>query len=195
MNLSKQQQKSKDTKTKILKATKIILQRDGYESLSIKHICDEAGVSNGSFYHHFKTKDDLLSYYIASQPSLNPDLLDAPRDAAEAKIGIIHVYLNFARYCKELGLEFVSNYFTPLNEALDPRTQYDRPYPILSVENYLRKSILAGFISPKIPLEHICTDIRILVIGNIFEWCLHQGETDIEGNLRRSLNSYLDSIF
>ena len=195
MNLSKQQQKSKDTKTKILKATKIILQRDGYESLSIKHICDEAGVSNGSFYHHFKTKDDLLSYYIASQPSLNPDLLDAPRDADEAKIGIIHVYLNFARYCKELGLEFVSNYFTPLNEALDPRTQNERPYPILSVENYLRKSILAGFISPKIPLEHICTDIRILVIGNIFEWCLHQGETDIEGNLRRSLNSYLDSIF
>lgn len=195
MNLSKQQQKSKDTKTRILKATKVILHRDGYEALSIKNICKEAEVSNGSFYHHFKTKDDLLSYYIASQPSINPDLLDPPRDADEAKIGITHVYLNFAHYCQELGLEFVSNYFSPLNEALDPRTQHDRPYPILSVENYLNKSILAGFISPKIPLDKICTDIRIIVIGNIFEWCLHQGDTDLAGNLRRSLNLYLDSIF
>ena len=58
--LSKQQQKSMETKARIFAAAKNILQKDGYEALSIKNICDEAGVSNGSFYHHFKTKDDLL---------------------------------------------------------------------------------------------------------------------------------------
>ena len=58
--LSKQQKKSMETKEKIFKAAKRILQRSGYETLSIKNICEEAGVSNGSFYHHFKTKDDLL---------------------------------------------------------------------------------------------------------------------------------------
>ena len=62
--LSKQQLKSKETKAKIFRAAKHILQKHGYEALSIKNICEEAGVSNGSFYHHFKTKDDLLSYYI-----------------------------------------------------------------------------------------------------------------------------------
>lgn len=76
--LSKQQKKSMETKAKIFKAAKRILQRSGYETLSIKNICEEAGVSNGSFYHHFKTKDDLLSYYIEDQPSINPDLLDLP---------------------------------------------------------------------------------------------------------------------
>ena len=54
--LSKQQKKSMETKAKIFKAAKRILQRSGYETLSIKNICEEAGVSNGSFYHHFKTK-------------------------------------------------------------------------------------------------------------------------------------------
>ena len=76
--LSKQQKKSMETKGKIFKAAKRILQRSGYETLSIKNICEEAGVSNGSFYHHFKTKDDLLSYYIEDQPSINPDILDLP---------------------------------------------------------------------------------------------------------------------
>ena len=60
--LSKQQLKSKETKARIFLAAKTILQKKGYEALSIKNICEEAGVSNGSFYHHFKTKDDLLSY-------------------------------------------------------------------------------------------------------------------------------------
>ena len=83
--LSKQQKKSMETKAKIFKAAKRILQRSGYETLSIKNICEEAGVSNGSFYHHFKTKDDLLSYYIEDQPSINPDLLDLPENAEDAK--------------------------------------------------------------------------------------------------------------
>ena len=118
--LSKQQQKSKNTKERIFYAAKTILQRSGYEELSIKNICEEAGVSNGSFYHHFKTKDDLLSYYIEDQPSINPDLLDMPRNAGEAKVAIIHVYLNYVEYCEDLGVEFMSGYYNPRNQALNP---------------------------------------------------------------------------
>lgn len=193
--LSKQQMKSRETKRRIFRAAKTILQRDGYEQLSIKNICEEAGVSNGSFYHHFKTKDDLLSYYIEEQPGINPDLLDLPENTDEAKIAIIHVYLNYAEYCRELGVEFIANYYTPKNQALNPTIRTERPYPILTVETYLRRAIDAGIVTPKIPLSDICTDIRMLVIGNVFEWCLHGGDTDFEGNIRRSLGHYMDGIF
>lgn len=193
--LSKQQMKSRETKRRIFRAAKTILQREGYEQLSIKNICEEAGVSNGSFYHHFKTKDDLLSYYIEEQPGINPDLLDLPENADEAKIAIIHVYLNYAEYCRELGVEFIANYYTPKNQALNPTIRTERPYPILTVETYLRRAIDAGIVKPKIPLSDISTDIRMLVIGNVFEWCLHEGDTDFEGNIRRSLGHYLDGIF
>ena len=193
--LSKQQKKSLETKRKIFRAAKNILQRDGYEQLSIKNICEEAGVSNGSFYHHFKTKDDLLSYYLEEQPSINPDLLDLPSSADEAKIAIIHVYLHYAEYCRDLGVEFISNYYTPKNQALNPEIRTARPYPILTVENYLQKAIDKGIVKPELPLEEILTDIRMLVIGNVFEWCLHDGKNDFEGNIRRSLGRYLDGIF
>ena len=128
--LSKQQQKSMETKARIFAAAKNILQKDGYEALSIKNICDEAGVSNGSFYHHFKTKDDLLSYYIEEQPSINPDFLDLPASPAEAKEAIIYVYLNYVHYCQDLGVEFMSNYYTPKNQSLNPLIRTERPYPI-----------------------------------------------------------------
>lgn len=192
--LSKQQLKSKETKARIFLAAKTILQKKGYEALSIKNICEEAGVSNGSFYHHFKTKDDLLSYYIEEQPSINPDLLDLPANPDEAKTAIIHVYLNYVHYCQELGLTFMSNYYTPKNQSLNPNIRTERTYPIVTVQNYLQKALDKNVIALKQPLENVVTDIRMIVIGNVFEWCLKNGHCDFEGNMRRSLQSYLDGV-
>lgn len=194
-DLSKQQLKSMETKAKIFKAAKHILQKKGYEELSIKNICEEAGVSNGSFYHHFKTKDDLLSYYIEEQPSINPDFLDLPKDADEAKKTIVYVYMNYVHYCEELGVEFMSNYYTPKNQSLNPLIRTERPYPIITVQNYLQKCIDAGIINLTHSLDETTTDIRMLVIGNVFEWCLKKGDADFEGNMKRSLETYLDGAF
>ena len=193
--LSKQQLKSKETKDKIFRAAKNILQKKGYDHLSIKNICEEAGVSNGSFYHHFKTKDDLLSYYIEEQPNINPDLLDVPKSADEVKSAIVYVYLNYVHYCQELGVEFMANYYTPKNQSLNPLIRTERPYPIVTVHNYLQKCIGAGIISPNQDIEDITTDIRMIVIGNVFEWCLKEGNADFEGNMKRSLESYMNGVF
>ena len=192
--LSKQQIKSRETRAKIFQAAKRILQKQGYEQLSIKNICEEAGVSNGSFYHHFKTKDDLLSYYIEEQPNINPDLLDIPKSADEVKSAIVYVYLNYVHYCQELGVEFMANY-TPKNQSLNPLIRTERPYPIVTVHNYLQKCIGAGIISPNQDIEDITTDIRMIVIGNVFEWCLKEGNADFEGNMKRSLESYMNGVF
>ena len=194
-DLSKQQLKSMETKARIFNAAKRILKKSGYEQLSIKNICEEAGVSNGSFYHHFKTKDDLLSYYIVEQPSINPDLLDLPSSKEEARETIVYVYLNYVRYCRELGVEFMANYYTPKNQSLNPLIRTERPYPIITVHNYLQKCIDAGIITLSDSLEHITTDIRMIVIGNVFEWCLKNGDADFEGNMRRCLENYLNGVF
>lgn len=191
--LSRQQQKSKETKERIFQAAKRILQKNGYEELSIKNICEEAGVSNGSFYHHFKTKDDLLSYYIEDQPRINPDLLELPQDTEEAKQTIIQVYLNYVAYCEELGVEFMTGYYDPKNQALNPVIRTERPYPIVTVQTYVERAMAAGVLTLNITLEEFTTDIRMIVIGNVFEWCLRKGDADFSGNMQRSLYKYLNS--
>ena len=195
VELSKQQRKSKETKERIFQAAKRILQKSGYEELSIKNICEEAGVSNGSFYHHFKTKDDLLSYYIEDQPSIDPDRLELPKNKEDAKETIIHVYLNYVKYCKELGVEFMAGYYTPHNQALNPTIRTERPYPIVTVQHYLERALEANAIQLNLKIEEITTDIRMIVTGNVFEWAMRNGDADFEGNMRRSLSHYLDSIF
>lgn len=51
--ISRQQQKSRETKEKIFKAAKRILQKGGYEELSIKNICEEAGCLHGKLLPPF----------------------------------------------------------------------------------------------------------------------------------------------
>ena len=193
-SISRQQQKSRETKEKIFQAAKRILQKKGYEELSIKNICEEAGVSNGSFYHHFKTKDDLLSYYIEDQPKIDPDLLELPDSVAGVKEGIIQVYMNYVKYCRELGVEFVSEYYDTKNQALNAAIRMERPYPIMTVQNYVEKAEQAGIVSLNVGIEEFTTDIRMIVIGNVFEWCVEYGEADFEGNMSGAVGRYLDAV-
>ena len=191
--LSKQQKKSQETKEKIFQAAKKILQKSGYEKLSIKNICEEAGVSNGSFHHHFKTKDDLLSYYIEDQPTMGPDLLETPKSLEDVKDGIVRVYLNYVAYCRELGVEFMAGYYDTKNQALNPAIRTERPYPIVTVQAYVEQAAKDGIINIRESIDEFTTDIRMIVIGNVFEWCLREGNADFEGNMSRSLRRYLDS--
>ena len=107
----------------------------------------------------------------------------------------VYVYLNYVHYCQELGVEFMANYYTPKNQSLNPLIRTERPYPIVTVHNDRQKCIGAGIISPNQDIEDITTDIRMIVIGNVFEWCLKEGNADFEGNMKRSLESYMNGVF
>jgi len=191
--LSKQALKSQETKRKIYEAGFALLKREGYDALSIKRICMEAGVSNGSFYHHFATKDDLLSMYIEAFPSVDKKYLKKPKDAAMVKAGVLAVYKAYARFAKELGLDFISAYYVPNNQALNPVTRVVRNYPVDIVTQYVSLGLRLGVIHIDVPLEAFATDVRMLIIGNMFEWCLRSGEVDLEENLTRSMGRYLEA--
>lgn len=46
-------------KRKLLDAALHVIRLQGYAGSSVDNICREAGVTKGSFFHHFKGKDDL----------------------------------------------------------------------------------------------------------------------------------------
>lgn len=189
--LTKQQKKSQNTKDRILRATRMILHEQGYEALSVKNICYESGVSNGSFFHHFKTKEDLLAYYMKEHPGIDPDRLELPKDADEFKIAVIHVYLSYVDYCKELGIDFISGCYEPKNQSLNMDKGNRSSFP--DIEKYCEKCVDAEVLSLTISPENLARDIRLIVTGNIFEWCITKGETDFEGNIRRTIGNYLES--
>jgi TetR/AcrR family transcriptional regulator, transcriptional repressor for nem operon len=54
-----------DSKTKLLNAALQVIRSKGYAATTVEDICQHARVTKGSFFHHFKTKDELALEAIA----------------------------------------------------------------------------------------------------------------------------------
>jgi len=53
------QQANTDSKTRLLDAALAVIRSKGYAATTVDDICRQAGVTKGSFFHHFKSKEDL----------------------------------------------------------------------------------------------------------------------------------------
>jgi len=48
-----------ESKSRLLDAALHVIRAKGYEATRIEDICEAAGLTKGSFFHHFKSKEDL----------------------------------------------------------------------------------------------------------------------------------------
>jgi TetR/AcrR family transcriptional repressor of nem operon len=67
-------QEKPPSRTRLLDAALHLVRAKGYAATTVDDICHRAGVTKGSFFHHFKSKDDLalsaVAYWEAKTASL-----------------------------------------------------------------------------------------------------------------------------
>jgi len=56
---TKHQPERGDARTRLLDATRDAIRAKGFAATSIEELCQTAAVTKGSFFHHFKTKEEL----------------------------------------------------------------------------------------------------------------------------------------
>lgn len=67
--------RGRETRQKLLDSARTIFERDGFLRARIADICDEAGISHGSFYTYFLSKEEILTEIV---DSVELDLLSVP---------------------------------------------------------------------------------------------------------------------
>lgn len=74
-----------DTRTRLLDTAVTVIRAQGYAGSTVDDICAAAGVSKGSFFHHFKSKDELALGAVAHFSAMAEGLFaSAPyHDAAD----------------------------------------------------------------------------------------------------------------
>lgn len=58
--MKSQQQRSIETRARILEAAEEHFALEGYDTTGVAEICQGAGVSKGAFYHHFDSKQEVF---------------------------------------------------------------------------------------------------------------------------------------
>lgn len=99
--------KSERTRARLMDAAVGIFAREGYEAASVNRIAQAADVVNGTFYLHFKDKDDIaaaVAYRIAADIArqLNEAMTDI-EDAVERNSTATRRFIEFASARPEWG--------------------------------------------------------------------------------------------
>ena len=79
------------TRENIVDAADTLFYEHGFEHTSFAHIADAVQISRGNFYHHFKSKDEILAAVIAARLERTQAMLARwERDGAspQARIGL-----------------------------------------------------------------------------------------------------------
>ncbi len=85
-----------ESRTKLLDAALKSIRTKGYAASSVEDICTAAGVTKGSFFHHFKTKDDLAIAAIEHSASATAKLYEsATYRSVGTPIDRLFAYLDF----------------------------------------------------------------------------------------------------
>ena len=87
-----------ESKTKLLDATLKVVRAKGYTAARIEDVCAEAGLTKGSFFHHFKSKEDLALAAVAHWGAQTTGFFaDAPYHAPDDPLDRVIAYVAFRK--------------------------------------------------------------------------------------------------
>ena len=184
---------AQDTKQKLIDTTVELIKKYGADSITVRNVCEEAGLSIGTFYHHFQNKDDLLMHFVR-EASFESFLLETPLSDVAGRVCELYMHL-IDRYLA-LGEEFMKSFYTTGNKALSAYMgQSDGCFAEGTVmarcERELLEAQQQGYLKKEADAHMLSMDICTIVKGCVFEWALNDGEMDMEESLKRIVGSYL----
>jgi TetR/AcrR family transcriptional regulator, transcriptional repressor for nem operon len=65
----------KPTRDRIVEAADLLFYHQGFEQTSFTHIAEAVGITRGNFYHHFKSKDEILDAVIGARLAATTGML------------------------------------------------------------------------------------------------------------------------
>ncbi len=166
-------------------AFRLITER-GFENVTVDEICQESGVAKGSFYHHFKSKDDIvIETYKIVDKEYSEEVSRLPSDLGAVDKIIATVGFH-ATYAKNKGVAFVRQiYKSQLESGTDFFISEDRPFFII-LRQIIETGIERGEIRNDLPAVELARWIMSFSRGITYDWCLHDGNYDIEAVMRRA---------
>lgn len=81
-----QQERSRLTRERLLRATIDTLARDGWAAVTVANVAERAGVSRGAAQHHFRTREDLITAALEQIFDDMTESVSVVDDAADGEV-------------------------------------------------------------------------------------------------------------
>lgn len=122
--MEEEREKSFERREELINAALIEFGDYGYEQASLNNILKEAGISKGTFYYHFKNKEELYIYLMDLLAKEKMDFFNKNIDLANLDKNIFillkdlgNIGMEFARYSPEMD-RFSASYLKDINNPI-----------------------------------------------------------------------------
>lgn len=185
----------RSSRKKIIDTAISIIRENGADALTVRNVCDTAGLSIGTFYHYFRDKDDLMMYFL-KETSFDSFRLKTP--LSNISVRISELYMHLIHKYMDLGLDFMKSFYSTENRSLsaymgEENGSFAEGSVMAISEKEMSEALDCGIIKPGSDIHLLCIDICTIVKGCVFEWCLNDGKPDIESSLNRILSNYMSN--
>lgn len=183
--MGKRQEAALETRQKIIEAMRALLQEKAASDINIEEITQRAGVAKGSFYTHFKRKEDVISVIAM-------DCYNMARDSAfRSNAGIREQISGYLRDSGKIiaanTLQIAQNWMKSVTAPLPGETggleKYNFDYDNLL--EMLRRAARSGELRADTPCEQLAQSVINSYYGAVAIWCITDGETDLAQNIDR----------
>lgn len=172
------------TKQKIFESAKVLSSSRNYKEVSVDSIVKMAGVSKGSFYVYYASKDalfaSLINEYVTKADTDYRSFLDSFPDDSPAEVLFISLIGKIADVLIEIGCEKIQVlYQVQITKDMDTYavTSYGRGlYKLFSA--VLERGIKRGEFNTDIPLEVLTRHFMMAIRGITYEWCIRYPDFD-----------------
>lgn len=200
LKVSKRDLNNQQNREKLFHAMHEIIEKYDYNTVTIRNLCSVSGVSYGSFYNLFKTKENFLRYYLSQDfVAFMEQYYAAHEEAFQAMNAAeksIDIFECCARYNVEKGLKFVSAFYSSRNYSLFPDPDCpEQEYsftPLLNLaREYLTQAKQQQLLRPEADVEKLIYTYVYIFNGVTFNWCISQGKVNMVNEVYRCLTAFL----
>lgn len=185
------------TKEKLYQTSLKLFSKYGYNAVTIEDITSIAGLSKGTFYTYFHSKDDiLLDVFHQIDHRYEEVFADIP-ETMLARYRIFLLIDTMANYCsKDVGLQFMkvvyANQVSSTNNSVRILNDSQRTFYRIARETVVLGKKNHEF--PDVPDEEFTEMMIRFARSIIYDWCLYDGQFDLETEAHKYFTVLLDSF-
>ena len=194
--VSVRESRAQATREKLLEAAIELVNQYGMKYLTVRNICEEAGLSTGSFYNLFDSKDDLVFYYLQNVFTSYKQKAEEDASTYSSLEKVALIYRFYIQCVLETGLEFITGlYAANTNPTFNFLERDPENEMVLDrVKDYLIEGKAAGEVRSDVDINTALLRIGVIITGNIYYWCVFEGRIDLASHTDAMLQDYLKSL-
>ena len=171
----RRKEQAQQTEQAILQAALELARANSFDKISVRDICQRAGITTGAFYHHFRSKEDLLSRGFAPLDRYMEQAL-AGHESDSPPVRLRLILSTYAAFIDQQGWELAARYYQRRLDAPDDASSMDPTrYTLRAMLDCLRQAEAEGLLLPGYAPEWTADFCFRHFRGVVIDWILHRG--------------------